>query len=205
LFGAFGQPAAATGPLDMDLTVRGAGRTAGAFLASLSGSVAASIHGGRVSNRTVNLAGQSIISWVFDRGPDGGAPLVCLVSSMDFHNGAGTVRTLVVETDKVQFAGGGTLNLRNRSLDLTLTPHPTRRELVGSVGPVVIRGPLDAPTVSMGKGAAVGKVVGDTLGLPFRVLGDIAGAGRSPRSEHRPCVVAAAPAPRSHRGSKRAR
>lgn len=30
LFGAFGQPAAATGPLDMDLAVRGAGRTAGA-------------------------------------------------------------------------------------------------------------------------------------------------------------------------------
>jgi hypothetical protein len=124
---------------------------------------------------------------------------------MDFQNGAGTVRTLVVETDKVQFAGGGTLNLRNRSLDLTLTPHPTRREPVGTIGPVAIRGPLDTPKVSMAKGAVVGKVVGGTLGLPFRVLGDVAGAGRSPRSNHRPCVVARAPAPRSHQGANRKR
>lgn len=124
---------------------------------------------------------------------------------MEFQKGVGKVRTFVVETDKVQFAGGGTLNLRNRSLDLTLTPHPTRRELVGSVGPVVIRGALESPKVSMAQGAVVGKVVGDTLGLPFRVLGDIAGAGRSPRSDPRSCVVATAPAPRSHKSSSRSR
>jgi hypothetical protein len=113
---------------------------------------------------------------------------------MKFQEGAGKVQELVAETDKVQFVGTGALDLSNRSLDLTLTPRPKRRGPGGTIGPVVVRGPLDAPKVSLTKGSVAGKVVGDTLGLPFRALGKIAGGGRSAGSDQRPCVVVRAPA-----------
>ncbi len=171
-FAALGQPAAATGLLNMNFAARGTGRAVAALLASLSGSVTASIHSGRLSNRVVNLAGQSIVSWVFEGTVDGGAPLVCFELSMNLENGVGKLRKLVVETDRVQFVGAGQLDLKTQSVDLTLVPRPKDRELVGTVGPIVIRGPLDAPEVSLAKGSVAGKVVGDTIGQPFRVLGN---------------------------------
>ena len=151
-------------PAQYEFAARGTGRAVAALLASLSGSVTASIHSGRLSNRVVNLAGQSIVSWVFEGTVDGGAPLVCFESSMNLENGVGKLRKLVVETDRVQFVGAGQLDLKTQSVDLTLAPRPKDRELVGTVGPIVIRGPLDAPEVSLAKGSVAGKVVGDTIG-----------------------------------------
>ena len=179
----------ASGPLDLDLAVTANGADLHALLASMSGQVSGSIRGGSLADRTINLAGQTIIEWMFTRSADGSAPLVCFVARFDFKDGIGTARKLVLETDKVQAAGAGTLNLRKETMDFVFTPRPKRNDLVGKVGPVDVSGPLSKPEIKLADGAVAAKVVGETIGLPFHLLGSILGADGQPSPEHEPCVV----------------
>ena len=180
---------AASGPLDLDLAVTANGADLNALLASMSGQVSGSIRGGSLADRTINLAGQTIVGWMFTRTADGSAPLVCFVARLDFKDGIGTARQLVLETDKVQAAGGGKLNLRNETMDFVFTPRAMRNDLVGEVGPVHVSGPLSQPEIKLTDGAVAAKVVGETIGLPFHLLGSILGAGGKPSPQHKPCVV----------------
>jgi hypothetical protein len=180
---------AASGPLDLDLAVTANGTDLHALLASMSGQVSGSIKGGSLADRTINLAGQTIIGWMFTRSADGSAPLVCFVTRFDFKDGIGNTRKLVLETDKVQAAGAGTLNLRNDTMDFVFKPRAKRNDLVGTVGPVHVSGPLSKPETTLTDGTAAAKVVGETIGLPFHLLGSIIGANGKPSPEHKPCVV----------------
>jgi hypothetical protein len=189
LFKRLDKAPAASGPLDLDLAVTVNGADLHALLASMSGQVSGSIKGGSLANRTINLAGQTIIEWMFTRSADGSAPLVCFVTRFDFKGGIGTARQLVLETDKVQAPGGGTLNLRNETMDFVFTPRPKRNDLVGEVGPVDVRGPLSKPEIKLADGAVAAKVIGETIGLPFHLLGSIIGADGQLAPEHKPCVV----------------
>ncbi len=180
---------AASGPLDLDLAVTANGADLHALLASMSGQVSGTIRGGSLADRTINLAGQTIIGWMFTRTADGSAPLVCFVARLAFKDGIGTARQLVLETDKIQAAGGGTLNLRNETMDFVFTPRAKRNDLVGTVGPVHVSGPLSKPEIKMADGAVAAKVVRETIGLPLHLLGAILGADGQPSPEHKPCVV----------------
>jgi hypothetical protein len=180
---------AASGPLDLDLAVTANGADLYALLASMSGHVSGSIRGGSLADRTINLAGQTIIGWMFTRTADGSAPLMCFVARFDFKDGIGTARQLVLETDKVQAAGGGTLNLRNETMDFVFTLRAKRNDLAGKVGPVHVSGPLSKPEIKVADGAVAAKVIGETIGLPFHLLGAILGADGQPSPEHTPCIV----------------
>jgi uncharacterized protein involved in outer membrane biogenesis len=180
---------AASGPLDLDLIVRANGANLHALMASLSGQVSGSIREGNLADRTINLAGQTIIEWLFTRTADGGAPLLCAAARFEFKDGIGTARKLVLETDKVQAAGGGTLNLRDDTLGFVFHPRAKRNELVGVVGPVDVSGPLSKPEIKLADGAIAAKVVGETIGLPVHLLGSILGADGQPSPEYKPCVV----------------
>ena len=180
---------AASGPLDLDLAVTANGTDLHTLLASMSGQISGSVRGGSLADRTINLAGQTIIEWMFTRSADGSAPLVCFVTRFDFKDGIGTARKLVLETDKVQAVGGGSLNLRNETLDFLFTPRAKRNELVGEVGPVRVSGPLSKPEIKLADGTVAAKVVGETIGLPFHLLGSLLGADGQPSPQHKPCVV----------------
>jgi hypothetical protein len=180
---------AASGPLDLDLAVTAKGADLQALLASMSGQVSGSVRDGSLADRTINLAGQHIVEWMFTRTADSGAPLVCFVAYFDFKDGIGTARQLVLETDKAQVVGGGTLNLRNETMDFVFTPRPKHNQLIGRVGPVDVSGPVSAPKIERADGAITAKVIGDTIGLPFHLLGSILGADGRPSPEHKPCVV----------------
>ena len=95
----------------------------------------------------------------------------------------------MLETDKVQAPGAGTLDLRAATMDFALAPRPKRENLVGRVGPVDVRGPLSNPEVKLADGTVAAKVLGETLGLPLRLLGSLAGANGRPLPDHEPCVV----------------
>jgi hypothetical protein len=189
MFSRLGQAPAAAGPLDLDLSVTTKGADLWALLASLNGQVSGSIRGGSLADRTINLAGQNIVEWMFTRTADGSAPLECFAARFDFADGNGTARQLVFETDKVQVIGGGTLNLRDETMHLVFTPRPKTKRLIGKVGSVDVSGPVSAPEVSLAEGAVAAKVVGDTIALPFHLLGSILRADGQLLPEHQPCVI----------------
>jgi hypothetical protein len=125
------------------------------------------------------------------RTADGGAPLVCAEASFDFTDGVGTARKLVLETEKVQVIGGGTLNLREGTVRFVFHPRAKQSELVGAVGPVEVSGPLSKPEIDLTDGAIAAKVVGETVGFPIHLLGQILQADGQLSPDHKPCVVTA--------------
>ena len=182
---------AALGPLDLDVAVVTHGKDLHSLLASISGRVSGAIRGGSLADRTINLAGQTIIEWMFTRTADGSAPLLCFEARFDFKDGIGTARKLVLETDKVQLVGRGTLNLRNDTMGFVFHPQATRSELVGAVGPVDISGPLSKPEIDLADGAVAAKVVGETIGLPIHLLGSLLDADGQLSPKYKPCIVVA--------------
>jgi hypothetical protein len=95
----------------------------------------------------------------------------------------------VLETDKMQATGAGTLDLRTETMDFVFAPRPKREDLVGQVGPVGVRGPLSSPDIKLADGAVAAKVLGETIGLPLHLLGSLLGANGRPLPDHKPCVV----------------
>ena len=52
------------------------------------------------------------------------------VLALDLHNGVGTPRTLVLDTQDVRVRGTGSVNLRDEQFDLLLTPEPKDHRLL---------------------------------------------------------------------------
>ncbi|MEA3275312.1 MAG: AsmA-like C-terminal region-containing protein, partial [Pseudomonadota bacterium] len=179
----------ASGPLDLDVAVTANGADPHALLASMSGKISGSIWGGSLADRTINLAGQRTIEWLFTPTADGSAPLVCFVTRFEFDDGIGSARQLVLETDKVQAVGTGTLNLREESMDFVFTPRAKRNDLVGKVGPIRVSGPLSNPDIDVADGARAAKVVTETISLPLRLLHPLVDGDGKPSPAHKPCVL----------------
>jgi uncharacterized protein YhdP len=114
---------------------------------------------------------------------------VCLVARFDFEDGIATARQLVLETDKVQAVGAGTLDLRDQTMDFVFQPRPKQNDLVGEVGPVGVKGPLSGPEIQLTKGTVATKVIGETVGLPLHLLRPLLGSDGQPLPEHKPCVI----------------
>jgi len=182
---------AASGPLDLDVSVVTRGKDLHTLLASMNGQVSGAVRGGSLADRTINLAGQTIIEWIFTSTADGSAPLLCAEARFDFKDGVGTTRKLVLETDKVQVVGGGTLNLRDDTVGFVFYPRAKLSELVGSVGPVDVSGPLSKPEFDLADGAVAEKVVGETIGLPLHLLDSLFDADGQSSPKHKPCVIVA--------------
>ena len=91
----------------------------------------------------------------------------------------------------MQVVGGGTLNLRDDTVAFVFHPQAKRSELVGSVGPVDVSGPLSKPKFDLADGAVAEKVVGETIGLPLHLLSSLLDADGQLSPKHKPCIVVA--------------
>jgi hypothetical protein len=157
---------------------------------SLNGKLEASIWGGGLGNRLIDLGGQNAVRWMFSG--NGEARLVCAVVALDFSNGRGTARPIVVETDNVQAVGAGEIDLAADSIALSFSTRPKRRELIDVATPFSVKGKLTEPVVEVAPGVKAERVTKETLTLPFNVLGLLLPRGQS-KEKHRPCVVEASP------------
>ncbi len=179
-----------TGALDstFDLSVLMGDRAA--ISKSLNGELDAAIWGGALGSRTIDLGGQNVVRWMFSGS--GEARLVCAVVALDFSDGRGTAKSIVVETDNVQVVGAGDIDLAADSIALSFSTRPKRPELIDVATPFSIGGKLTEPVVEIAPGVKAGRVARETLTLPFNVLGLLLPRARS-EEKPRPCVVEGTP------------
>jgi len=178
-----------TGALDstFDISMQAGDRTA--ISGSLNGRVEASIWGGKFGNRLIDLGGENIERWMFsDESGSGAAKLVCAVVALDFSNGRGNVKSVVIETDNVRVIGAGDIDLASDSIALSFTTRPKRHELVDVVTPFSVSGKLSEPVVNIVSGVVAKRVAEEILMAPFNVLGLLLPHARS-KEKHPPCVV----------------
>ena len=117
---------------------------------STRGSFEATVDAGRISNLTDAKLGLNFgkIVGLFFRG-DRDIAINCGVLAFDVRNGVAHAREIALDTEQTYFHGAGTVSLRERKIDLVLTPEPKKTAFFRRDGSIRIGGTLQSPVVSI--------------------------------------------------------
>jgi len=147
------------GAIDGRTRFKGQGNSVAAVLGTANGRLDLMSGGGEMSNLLLEFAGADIAEIVkFWIGGDQQVALRCGVVAFNVKDGLMTSDAFVIDTDDTYFGGKGTVNLRDETLNLTVTPLPK------DFSPIVLRGPLHArgsfanPQFGLDKGVVAARV-----------------------------------------------
>jgi AsmA protein len=188
-------PGHASGKLEVHADLHGAGTSAHAIAAGLSGSLGLAMEGGTVDMTLLNnllggvLAKGNLVG-LMARG--GTTEVRCFATRALAQNGVATINPLLLSTTAMTVDGSGSVNLGAETVDMTLRP----RGRVGGTGlvvPVQVTGPIRSPSTSVNPLGAVQSNAGALAGGAFRnaapfaawgqaLLGGRAGGGASAAS-----------------------
>ncbi|MGI4954339.1 MAG: AsmA family protein [Janthinobacterium lividum] len=152
LAAALGAPGAATGAVELDLQLQGAGADAAALRASLYGHLAAAMVDGEIDNAALAaLFGPALRAANLPAEAAGRSRIRCLAVKAEAAAGQVALHTLALDAGRVKLDGEGSLNLVDETMDLHV--RPTIRLGGTSVAiPVRLTGPLRAPSPSVERG-----------------------------------------------------
>ncbi len=184
-------------PVDVDAALRGRGDSLQALAASASGRLQMRNAGPGVVRHGFEEMGDNLVYHfisafeVFRRaGSD--AHLECMALDLPFTQGVALAsKSMELRTRRLHVRGGGSVNLRDESVDLVFKPE-TRRVLklqsLKVVERVRVRGPLRAPQVTLDSAHLVGRAA--RLGLDVANLGGGAVFNRLLRGKPTPGLCA---------------
>jgi AsmA protein len=207
---ALGEPAYATGNLEVYADLHGAGATPHAIAGSLDGSLGLAMVNGTIDNRLLGntlgaiLREASMLDLV---GRGGSGQVQCFAARLDAAHGVGAFRTLVLSSSLLTMDGGGSINLGAETVDLNIRPQG-RVGGNGIVVPLRVTGSMRAPSAVADPAAAVAANAGAVAGVAGGLLGSttplgaLAGAlGGQKLGGGRPTGVDCGPALAIARGS----
>jgi len=182
LYADLGREGDASGSLEVDIDLRGAGLTPRAIAAVADGHIGLAIVGGTMDNRLLNLGfmGDVLrgISLGELLGRGGVSQLRCFALRMDTKFGAGDMRALLLESSTMLVEGGGRLSLADESLALRLRVQP-RLGALSVMVPVRVGGSLAAPRIQpdpTGMPGAAAQTATGAVGTAAEIAGTGVGA-----------------------------
>ena len=163
------------GPLDLDVSLAGEGRSAHEIAASLNGRIDMVVGAGTIPNAYVYLIATDLLRFIVPGGEAGDAArLNCFVARFDVADGVATNKALLFDTVLTTTAGKGQIDLGRELADLTVVPRPKDPALLSLAIPVVIDGPLTDLGYNLKKEEALlglaGAVLGTVLLGPFGIF-----------------------------------
>ncbi|MEO3472076.1 AsmA family protein [Roseomonas sp. CAU 1739] len=160
---AFGVPAGFEGSAELALDLRGQGSTTRAVAASLTGELGIAMVGGRFTGATALRIGPDLSRALLPRGtPAEGVTLRCLALRLSAEAGVARSETLLMVGDFGRIDGTLAFNLRDETIAARLLPD-IRLMGVTVRAPVTIGGTLAEPRIGVDPGAAMARVIGDTV------------------------------------------
>ena len=129
---------------DIDLRLRGGGRTTRDALNSASGSIDITVAKGIWPR-------EPLASWPAETqrllgGGDGGAPFNCIAGRFDVSGGVASLRRLVVDTPRAILVGGGYVQLRSEGWEFILAPEARDNQNAALASPLRLKGGSGRPT-----------------------------------------------------------
>jgi hypothetical protein len=194
----FGQPQLVNGgSTDLDVDVRGSGKTLAAVLGSLNGNVRMRIGANRINNVAIDVSSGLIARMFSAANPfqktDPNTEVKCIAVRVPVKDGViKSEHNAAVETAKYNLIATGTVNLRTEGLDLAVTPVVTSGLGLTEIPTIVsLSGTFSSPSVGLTPGGAIksAAAIGATIAVPG--LSNLAGSlFRKITADQEPCATA---------------
>ena len=140
------------GTLGGHITLAATGNSIASLLGNGDGGITLVVdHGGDVSALLPDLMGLKVGSAILSAlGIPQRSDLKCFIADMPLRNGILSTNSLLLMTNNTRTLGGGSVNLRNETLDYHVTTRSTSFNILSFPGRVNISGPLKSPTIMPG-------------------------------------------------------
>jgi AsmA protein len=148
LFPTVKQTQGSIGDLDGLIELSGSGNSVGKLLGSANGKIGVFIDSGQISQFLMELVALDLwdATRVKLRG-DKQIDIRCAIADFGVKNGVMEANALVFDTTVVNIGGGGSINLTNEEMNLTLKPEPKDSGVASLRTPLHIRGTFSEPDV----------------------------------------------------------
>ena len=134
----------------------GEGSSIAKLLATSDGRIGLAMSGGRVSAlliEIIGIDGGEIIKFIF--GGDKNIEIRCAAGEFAVKNGEMNTEVFVFDTVDTNVLGGGTISLKNETLNLTLRPQPKDVSILSLRAPLHVTGTFKKPEFKPDMGAMV--------------------------------------------------
>lgn len=157
---AAGQPPYATGRLGGQLDLKGTGRSTAELLGSSQGQALVYWTRGSISHLAVEAAGIDVAQalGVLIRG-DNSLPVNCGAADLNFERGTVTPKVMLVDTRDSTLWVDGAVSLATEKMDLRARVSPKDFSPLALRTPVLLKGTLGDPDVSLAKGPLAARLV----------------------------------------------
>ena len=150
LIGGLSKKPKGVGAVQGHLDLKGRGDSIAKIAASASGSAQIHVPGGAISNLLdaqigLNASKAVKILVIGDRA----IGVNNATAAFDFDKGLGTSKTIMLDTDQTHTDGAGTIDLRDETVDVVLTPHPKKTALFSLHSSIRVHGPIRKPKFSL--------------------------------------------------------
>ncbi len=117
------------GRMDVDVNIKGQGKSVATLLARLNGNTRIVMNNGRINNKYINLLGGDLASGVYRlvnplKEKTDYTKINCFASLFDIKDGLADSTALVLSTDSMNVIGDGEINLNTEKLVFYLKPVP---------------------------------------------------------------------------------
>ena len=146
----------------------GSGNSVHKVGASASGTVTAVIPSGQIRHSLAEWLGVNVISALrlTLSGDQSNTNIRCAVAHFGASDGILTAQQFVFDTDPVRADGGGTVNLKDETLNLTLQGKPKSFQILHVRAPITVSGRLVSPSLSFDARPAIAQgAIGAGLGM----------------------------------------
>ena len=151
----------ATGKLDADVDVKGAGVSVRALMAGLNGQLFVKTENGRIDSSALNIVSSDVMSALPGFNSKDDKTLRCGVVNFDIKDGIANAKALVFETGGLSAIGTGLVDLRDEKLNLLIDPRAKQTSLASAaIVPVKITGTFLQPDWELDKAALLGNTAG---------------------------------------------
>lgn len=140
------------GLINGDIELNGNGNNIANMLGSADGRFALVMNEGEISQYMMETVGLHLIEMLqIKLGRDRNIQVKCGIADFGVKNGVMQSRTLMLDTDITRLNAAGNIDMKNETLDLTLSQQSKKLSLIALRPTILVRGTLAKPKVSVDK------------------------------------------------------
>lgn len=155
----YGKENVSAGLLGGTANLKGTGKSLRDMLATSNGKISMAMEGGQLSRLLLDLIGLDLFrtAGLILTGSDKPVPLQCVIAQFAATNGILETETFLIDTDVTAIRAQGGVNLRDETIDLTVTTSQKKPSLFSAHSPIEVKGTLKHPRVGINKAALIAR------------------------------------------------